>query len=64
MVDSLIVLAALLAGVAFMLELWLFFQGPSDADRVVAFDTLTVISLTGIVLIAYQIGRASCRERV
>ncbi len=57
MVDFMITLAAMLAGVAFLLALWRFFLGPSDADRIVAFDTLTVISLTGIVLIAYLDGR-------
>lgn len=57
MADVLITLAALLAAVAFLLALWRFFKGPSDADRIVAFDTLTVISLTGIVLIAYLEGR-------
>ena len=57
MVDFMITLAAMLAGVAFLLALWRFFQGPSDADRVVAFDTMTVISLTGIALIAYLDGR-------
>jgi multicomponent Na+:H+ antiporter subunit F len=58
MVNILITLAAMIAGTAFLLALWRFFQGPSDADRVVAFDTLTVISLTGIVLVAYLEGRA------
>jgi multicomponent Na+:H+ antiporter subunit F len=48
----------MIAGTAFLLALWRFFQGPSDADRIVAFDTLTVIALTGIVLIAYLEGRA------
>ncbi len=57
MVSFMITLAAMIAGTAFLLALWRFFQGPSDADRVVAFDTLTVISLTGIVLIAYLEGR-------
>jgi multicomponent Na+:H+ antiporter subunit F len=57
MVEFLITLAAMLAGTAFLLALWRFLKGPSDADRIVAFDTLTVISLTGIVLIAFLEGR-------
>ena len=58
MVNFLITLSAMIAGTAFLLALWRFFQGPSDADRIVAFDTLTVIALTGIVLIAYIEGRS------
>lgn len=57
MVEFLVTLAAMMAGTAFLLALWRFFVGPSDADRVVAFDTLTVISLSGIVLVAYLEGR-------
>jgi multicomponent Na+:H+ antiporter subunit F len=57
MVEFLITLAAMLAGTAFLLALSRFLKGPSDADRIVAFDTLTVISLTGIVLIAFLEGR-------
>ncbi len=41
MVEFLLALAAGLAGVAFLLALWRFFQGPTAADRVVAFDVLT-----------------------
>lgn len=58
MVDVLVTFAAMLAGSGFLLALWRFFRGPTDADRVVAFDTLTVISLTGIALVAYLAGRA------
>ena len=57
MVNFLISLAALLAGVAFLLALIRFVKGPSAADRVVAFDVLTIISITGIVLIALAEGR-------
>lgn len=52
MVDSLISLAALLAGVAFLLALYRFIKGPKAGDRIVAFDTLTIITITGIVLSA------------
>lgn len=57
MVDALVILAAMLAGAAFLLALWRFFRGPSAADRVVAFDVLTIISITGIVLVAFLEGR-------
>lgn len=57
MVELLVVLAALLAGMAFLLALWRFFLGPSDADRVVAFDVLTIITISGIVLVAFLEGR-------
>jgi multicomponent Na+:H+ antiporter subunit F len=52
MAETLVVVAAILAGTAFLLALWRFFVGPSAADRVVAFDVLTIIAVTGIVLIA------------
>lgn len=52
MVEFLLNLAASLAGIAFLLSLWRFFKGPTTADRVVAFDVLTLISITGILLAA------------
>ena len=52
MVDTLLYLAALLAGTAFLFALFRFIKGPVAADRVVAFDVLTIISITGIVLAA------------
>ncbi len=57
MVETLVYLAALLAGTAFLLALWRFVKGPSAADRVVAFDVLTIVSITGIVLLALAEGR-------
>ncbi|MGE5945071.1 MAG: monovalent cation/H+ antiporter complex subunit F [Betaproteobacteria bacterium] len=57
MAELLVVVAALLAGIAFLLALWRFFLGPSDADRVVAFDVLTIITISGILLVAYLEGR-------
>jgi multicomponent Na+:H+ antiporter subunit F len=57
MVDALLILATSLAGAAFLLALWRFLAGPTAADRVVAFDGLTIISITGIVLIALAEGR-------
>lgn len=52
MASSLIVLAAILCGLAFVLALIRFVKGPCAANRVVAFDVLTIISITGIVLAA------------
>ncbi|WP_296702243.1 monovalent cation/H+ antiporter complex subunit F [Thiocapsa sp. UBA6158] len=57
MVEALVTVAALLVGIAFLLALYRFLRGPDAADRVVAFDTLTLISITGIVLIAFLDGR-------
>ncbi len=57
MVETLITLAAILAGAAFLMALYRFLQGPSSADRVVAFDVMTIIGITGIVLVAYMEGR-------
>lgn len=57
MVDLLIYLAATIAGVAFLLALWRFILGPTAADRIIAFDGLTIVSITGIVLGALAEGR-------
>ena len=57
MVEYLITLAAFLAGIAFLFALWRFFKGPTPQDRVLAFDVLTIISITGIVLVALLEGR-------
>ena len=57
MVDIFINIAAALAGTAFLLALIRFVRGPEAVDRVIAFDVLTIISVTGIVLIAILEGR-------
>ena len=57
MVVVLIGLAAILAGSAFLLALFRFVKGPSPADRVVAFDVMTIVAITGIVLTALLEGR-------
>jgi len=57
MVDFLVNAAAALTCVAFLLALYRFLKGPSVADRVVAFDVLTIVSVTAIVQIAYAEGR-------
>ena len=58
MADFLVYIAASIASLAFLLALYRFMRGPTAVDRVVAFDVLTIISLTGIVLIAVLEGRA------
>jgi multicomponent Na+:H+ antiporter subunit F len=57
MVEFLVYLATSLVGVAFLLALYRFFKGPSSADRIVAFDVLTIISVTAIALVAVAEGR-------
>jgi multicomponent Na+:H+ antiporter subunit F len=57
MVEFLIYLAATIAGAAFLLALWRFIVGPTAADRIIAFDGLTIVSITGIVLGALAGGR-------
>ncbi|MBU0689595.1 MAG: cation:proton antiporter [Gammaproteobacteria bacterium] len=57
MADLLVYVAATLTSLAFLLALYRFFKGPSAADRVVAYDVLTIIAITGIVLIALAEGR-------
>jgi len=58
MVNVFIWAAALLAGTAFLLALFRFVKGPTSADRVVAFDVMTIVAITGIVLTALVEGRA------
>ena len=57
MADALIYLAAVMAGLAFVLVFWRFIKGPSAVDRVIAFDGLTIVSITGILLAALAEGR-------
>ncbi|MCP5277494.1 MAG: cation:proton antiporter [Thiobacillus sp.] len=57
MVETLIHLAATLTGAALLLALYRFLKGPAAGDRVVAFDVLTIVSITGIVLITLAEGR-------
>jgi multicomponent Na+:H+ antiporter subunit F len=57
MADALVFLAAIIAGLAFLLVFWRFIKGPSAVDRVIAFDGLTIVSITGILLAALAEGR-------
>jgi multicomponent Na+:H+ antiporter subunit F len=57
MVDTLIHLSALMAGAALLLTLYRFIKGPTAIDRVIAFDGLTIVSITAILLGALAEGR-------
>ncbi len=57
MADLLLILAGIAVAVAFVLALYRFVAGPRVVDRVVAFDVLTIVSVTGIVLTALATGR-------
>jgi multicomponent Na+:H+ antiporter subunit F len=57
MAEWLLTAAALLAGIAFLLAVGRFIKGPTAADRVVAFDVLTVISISIIIYAALAEGR-------
>lgn len=57
MVEALVTLAALIVGAAFLLALYRFLKGPSVADRVVAFDVITIIAVTAIVFVSLAEGR-------
>ncbi|NVK46809.1 MAG: cation:proton antiporter [Rhodobacteraceae bacterium] len=58
MAEVLLILAGCLVFAAFALAAWRFVKGPRALDRVVAFDVLTIISVTGIVLAALITGRS------
>jgi multicomponent Na+:H+ antiporter subunit F len=57
MAELLIYLAATLTGLAFLLALVRFLKGPSTADRIIAFDVLTIIGITVIAMLALLEGR-------
>jgi multicomponent Na+:H+ antiporter subunit F len=52
MADLIVSLAGIVAGIAFLLVLWRFIRGPQTVDRIVAFDALTIVSITGILFAA------------
>jgi len=57
MVDFLVHLAALFAAVALLLVFYRFIKGPTAVDRIIAFDGLTIVTITGILLGALAEGR-------
>jgi multicomponent Na+:H+ antiporter subunit F len=58
MVNTILLIAAGFAAVAFLLAMIRFARGPHAVDRVIAFDVLTIISVAGIVLAALIEGRS------
>lgn len=57
MVEVLLTVAAGFAGLAFVLALIRFVRGPVAVDRIIAFDVLTIVAITGIVFAALWSGR-------
>lgn len=57
MVDAIIHLAGIITGIAFLLVLWRFIKGPGPVDRVIAFDGLTIVTITGILFAALAADR-------
>lgn len=58
MADLFLILGGITAALAFILALYRFVAGPRAVDRVVAFDVLTIISVTGILIAALAARRA------
>lgn len=52
MAEVLIAIAGVFAALAFLLVLWRFIRGPGAVDRIIAFDGLTIVSITGILFAA------------
>ncbi len=57
MAEILIVVAALFSAAAFVMALLRFIKGPSPADRVVAFDVLTIVAISAIIFTALAANR-------
>lgn len=57
MAEIIIYLAALLTALALLMALARFVVGPNPADRVVAFDVMTIVAITGIIFAALAEGR-------
>ncbi len=58
MLDAFLITAASLIGLALTFAMARFLRGPRAVDRVVAFDALTIVSLSAIVLAGLVTGRA------
>jgi multicomponent Na+:H+ antiporter subunit F len=57
MVDLLVHVAAVLAAVALLLVFYRFIKGPTAVDRVIAFDGLTIVTITAILIGALAAGQ-------
>jgi len=56
--DTLFLIAGIIALVAFVISFYRIIVGPEFADRIVALDTMTIISLSGIVFFTHLLQRA------
>ena len=57
MAELLIYLAAIIAALALLAAMYRFVIGPHPTDRVVAFDVMTIVAISGIILAALAEGR-------
>lgn len=57
MVNTILILAAILILASMLLSLYRFLRGPSTFDRIIAFDVMTISSIGLIALIAWFAGR-------
>jgi len=57
MVNTILILAAILILASMLLSLYRFLRGPSTFDRIIAFDVMTIASIGLIALIANFAGR-------
>ncbi|MGM0431676.1 MAG: monovalent cation/H+ antiporter complex subunit F [Spirochaetota bacterium] len=58
MADILFTIAGVIALMAFVISFFRILSGPALADRIVALDAMTVISLSGIVFLTHLLDRA------
>lgn len=57
MVNQLFIAAGIIVLIAGVLSFYRLLAGPAGTDRVVALDAMTIISLSGIALLASHFGR-------
>ncbi len=57
MADLIYSIAGSIALLAFVISFYRIIFGPDLADRVVALDTMTILSLSGIVFLTHLLGR-------
>jgi len=57
MADTLFLISGAIAVLALFVGAVRFFRGPSAVDRVIAFDVLTIISISLVAIIAHTAGR-------
>ncbi|MBN2526991.1 MAG: cation:proton antiporter [Deltaproteobacteria bacterium] len=57
MADQIVYIALLIIALSIGISMFRFVKGPSIPDRVVAFDTAGIISISVIVVLAHSFGR-------